>query len=214
MYKYIKRFLDFALSTLFFIVMLPVFIIVAILVRVNIGSPIFFKQERTGYKQKKFYMIKFRTMTNKKDKDGKLLPDEERLTKFGRVLRGTSLDELPEILAIIKGDMSIIGPRPLPSSYDGYYTDEEKKRFDVRGGLIPPGGSLAKKPIITWDEQLKYESDYASNLSFKMDLIIFINVFKIIFKRKNNDYGSYVRKPLNEERASNNSNRKKKGENQ
>ena len=202
MYKYIKRILDFILASLFFIITLPVFIIIAILVKIKIGSPIFFKQERTGYKQKRFYLIKFRTMTNQKDKNGNLLPDEQRLTKFGKFLRSTSLDELPEILAIIKGDMSIIGPRPLPSIYDDYYTENEKKRFNVRGGLVPPSNFKSKAPITDWNEQLSCEVYYAENVSFILDFKNFINVFGVILDRNKRNYGSYVRKPLNIERKS------------
>lgn len=201
MYKYIKRLLDFLLSGALFIIISPLFIILIIIVKIKIGSPVFFKQERTGYKEKRFNLIKFRTMTNKKDENGKLLPDSQRLTNTGKLLRSTSLDELPELISIIKGDMSIIGPRPLPSTYDPFYTDKEKSRFNVRGGLIPPGGSIKKNPIITWDDQLEIEANYATHLNIKTDIVIFINAFSIIFKRKQYNYGSYERKPLNIERA-------------
>ena len=148
---------------------------------------------------KSFYIRKLRSMTDERDESGALLPDEKRLTKFGRFLRSSSLDELPELLSIIKGDMSVIGPRPLPPVYNSYFTEREMKRFDVRSGLIPPD-SVDSSAIISWDEQLEYEADYAETLSLKKDLSIFLGVFKIIFQRKYTDYGGFVRMPLNEER--------------
>ncbi len=149
---------------------------------------------------KNFSIMKFRTMTNAKDEDGNLLPDEERFTKFGRWLRSSSLDELPELFNIINGDMSVIGPRPLPPSYNEYYKPKEMARFNVRGGLVTPD-SVDINPIITWDRQFEYEAEYGRNLSFKKDLMIFVGVFRILFKRTKTDYGEYVRLPLNVERA-------------
>lgn len=199
MYKFIKRAFDLLSSLTLFIVISPLFLILALLVRVNLGSPIFFRQVRSGKGMRPFGMMKFRTMTNDKDESGNFLPDEMRATRFGKWLRSTSLDELPELLNIIKGDMSVIGPRPLPPVYDDYYTDEEKKRFLVRGGLITPD-SVDPKPIITWDKQFEYEADYASGLSMKKDWNIFIGVFHILTSRTKTDYGEYVRPALNEER--------------
>ena len=170
-----------------------------ILVRFKLGTPVFFTQERTGMHQKKFKLIKFRSMTNEKDENGNLLPDEVRQTKFGGMMRSLSIDELPELLCIIKGDMSVIGPRPLPPTYDAYYTEKELKRFDVRGGLIPPD-SVDPEAVISWDKQFEYEAKYAENLSLKNDLKIFFNVFKIIFQRRQTEYGNFVREPLNKER--------------
>ena len=133
MYKnYIKRFLDFTLSLLALILLSPVMLIIAILVRIKLGTPVIFKQQRPGKNEKIFTLYKFRTMTDKKDENGNLLPDSERLTKFGKLLRSTSLDELPELVNIIKGDMAIVGPRPLLVGYLPYYTEEEKHRHDVR----------------------------------------------------------------------------------
>lgn len=175
---------------------------IMVMVRINLGSPIFFIQERTSLKQKRFKLIKFRTMTNETDSEGVLLPDEKRQTKFGSFLRSTSLDELPELICIIKGDMSVIGPRPLPPEYNKYYTKKELQRFTVRGGLIPPD-SIDRSAVISWDRQLEYEADYAATLSLKNDLIILLNVFRIIFLRERLSYGSVVRKPLNEEREIN-----------
>ena len=201
-YKLVKRGFDLISSLLLFVIVMPVFGILCLLVRVNLGSPIFFFQERSGYNQKRFKMLKFRTMTNEVNEEGELLPDEERQTAFGRFLRSTSLDELPELLLIIKGDMSVIGPRPLPPAYDEYYTQRELKRFEVRGGLLPPD-SVESTAIITWDRQLEYEASYAENLSFGNDLKIFFNAIKILFTRKATDYGSYVRQSLIEERTRN-----------
>ena len=148
---------------------------------------------------KDFSIMKFRTMTNATDKEGNLLPDEERFTKFGRWLRSSSLDELPELFNIINGDMSVIGPRPLPPVYNDYYKLEEMDRFKVRGGLVTPD-SVDPNPIISWDKQFEYEADYGRNLSLKRDAKIFIGVFRILFKRTETDYGEYVREPLNVER--------------
>ncbi|MBO8434823.1 MAG: sugar transferase [Tyzzerella sp.] len=200
MYKrYIKRLIDLCLSVIAFIILIPVYFIIALLVRIKIGSPVFFKQERATINGNSFYIKKFRTMTEAKDEKGNYLPDNERLTYFGRILRATSLDELPEIMSIIKGELSIIGPRPLPVAYNDYYTIDEKSRFKVRAGLIPPE-VLYENLEPTWDEQLKYESDYAENVSFLLDVKILIAVFKGIFIRYKSDYGDYVREPLNIER--------------
>jgi len=130
--KYIKRILDFSLSLIALIVLSPIFLIVAILVRIKLGSPVIFKQERPGKNEKIFTLYKFRTMTDKKDENGKLLSDEVRLTKFGKILRSTSLDELPELVNILKGDMSIVGPRPLLVEYLELYNEEQSHRHDVR----------------------------------------------------------------------------------
>ena len=199
-FRIYKRAFDFLSALLLFIVISPLFLVLMILVKVKIGSPIFFKQERSGMHQKSFYIKKFRSMTNDKDENGNLLPDEKRLVPFGRFLRSSSLDELPELFSIIKGDMSVIGPRPLPPSYDKYYTDRELKRFEVKGGLLPPD-SVETSAIISWDKQLEYEAKYAETLSLKNDLRIFFLAIKIVFTRNETDYGTYVRKTLIEERS-------------
>lgn len=199
LFRGFKRAFDFVSALLLFILISPLFLILMILVRVKLGSPVFFTQVRSGMHQKPFKLIKFRTMTNAVDENGELLPDEQRQTKFGSFLRSSSLDELPELLCIIKGDMSVIGPRPLPPAYDKYYTEREKRRFDVRGGLIPPD-SVETSAIITWDKQLEYEASYSDKLSLKEDIRIFALAIKIIFTRNNTDYGNYVRKSLVEER--------------
>ena len=200
MFKLVKRTFDLFSSLALFIVISPLFLILALMVRFNLGTPIFFRQTRAGKDMKPFEMIKFRTMTDEKDVEGNLLPDEQRATGFGKWLRSSSLDELPELFNIIKGDMSVIGPRPLYQRYNDYFTEEEKKRFWVRGGLITPD-SVDPSPIISWDKEFQYDADYAENMSIKKDLHIFIGVFRILFKRNTFDYGSFVRQPLDVERA-------------
>lgn len=194
-----KRGFDFISALLLFVVISPLFLILMVLVRIKLGSPVFFTQVRSGMDQKPFYIKKFRSMTNERDANGELLPDEKRQTKFGCLLRSTSLDELPQLLNIITGDMAVIGPRPLPPAYDKYYSDYECNRFKVRGGLIQPEvlhGTICP----TWDEQLKWEADYARNLSLKTDVGIFVAVFKALVQRRNSDYGEIVRDKLINER--------------
>ena len=198
-YKIFKRTFDFSSSLCLFIVISPLFAILAVLVRMKLGSPIFFKQERTGLGGKTFHIKKFRTMTNETDEQGNLLPDEKRLVGFGKWLRSSSLDELPELLNIISGDMAVIGPRPMPPKYTPFYSEYEKSRFKVRGGLVPPE-SMYFDNFLTWDKQLKYEADYANNLSLKLDAQILISVFKLIFLRTKTDYGEYFRESLDKER--------------
>ena len=200
MYKFFKRSFDLISALCLFLVISPLFLVLCIIVRIKLGSPIFFKQERTGLGGNTFNILKFRTMTNAKDKDGVLLPDEDRFTAFGRWLRSCSLDELPELINIIRGDMAVIGPRPLPPLYNDYYTEYERSRFKVRGGLIPPE-SMYYDSFVTWNQQLKYEADYANQLSMSIDIKILVSVFKTIFRRTKNDYGEYVRETLNIERT-------------
>ena len=199
MYRIIKRTFDFVSASLLLIAICPVFIILVILVRSKIGSPVFFRQVRSGKGMKSFELIKFRTMTNAKDAEGNLLPDDQRRVPFGAWLRSSSLDELPELLNIIKGDMSVIGPRPLYPKYNDYYTEREKKRFEVRSGLIPPE-SVDEDPFLSWDKQLEYDAQYAETLSLKTDAKIFFTVFLMLFKRYKQDLGSWSRKPLDKER--------------
>lgn len=167
--KYVKRILDFILSLAGIILLSPLFLILAVLVRIKLGSPIFFKQERPGKDEKIFVLRKFRTMTDKRDEKGELLPDCKRLTGFGRMLRATSLDELPELFNILKGDMSIIGPRPLLLSYLPYYTNEEKLRHTVRPGLTGLA-QVSGRNFIDWDSRFKKDVEYVRNLSFFMDM--------------------------------------------
>ncbi len=200
MYRLIKRCFDFLSSFILLLIISPFFLILILLVRIKLGTPVFFLQERTGMHLKRFNIIKFRTMTNDTDNNGNLLPDEQRSVPFGKFLRSSSLDELPELLNIIKGDMSVIGPRSLPPLYDEFYYENEKDRFLVRGGLIPPD-SVEKSPYISWKKQLDIEADYGKNLSFKKDWTVFMSIFQMLYNRDKTDYGEYVRQPLNVERA-------------
>ena len=182
--KYLKRPMDFMLSLIAIIVLSPVFGIVALLVKTKLGSPVIFKQERPGLHEKIFTLYKFRTMTDQCDENGELLPDSERLTKFGRLLRKTSLDELPELFNIIKGDMSIVGPRPLLKEYLPYYSEEESHRHDIRPGLT----GLAQvngRNAISWEKKFYYDLLYIDHITFNHDLkIIALTVSKII-RREN-----------------------------
>lgn len=169
--KYVKRFLDIILSLAGIIVLSPVFLLLALLIRMKLGSPILFRQERPGKGEKIFTLCKFRTMTDKCGQDGKLLPDSERLTRFGKLLRTLSLDELPELFNILKGDMSIVGPRPLLISYLPFYTEEERLRHTVRPGLTGLA-QVSGRNYIDWDSRFKKDVEYVRNLSFSMDVKI------------------------------------------
>lgn len=180
MYKnYIKRLLDIILSGVALIVLSPVLLIVAILVRTKLGSPVIFHQERPGKDEKIFTLCKFRTMTDVKDENGNLLPDSVRLTKFGKLLRATSLDELPELWNIFKGDMSIIGPRPLLVSYLPYYTEKEKLRHSVRPGLTGLA-QVSGRNFIDWDRRIAKDVEYVENLTFAMDIKVLVLTVKTV----------------------------------
>lgn len=198
--KYIKRFLDIVLSLLAIIVLSPIYIIITIIVRITMGSPVLFSQERVGKDGKIFTLHKFRSMTCETDANGELLDEQERLTKMGIMLRSSSLDELPELFSILKGDMSFVGPRPLPTYYNAYYLPEERKRHQVRGGLIPPDG-LSKETTPKWEVQFEYDNYYVDNLSFLLDCKVIINTFLILLKRVKNNYGAENRPHLNEYRS-------------
>lgn len=178
--RYIKRLLDIVLSGCALLVLWPVLLILAVLVRTKLGSPVIFCQERPGKNEKIFKLYKFRSMTDQRDADGNLLPDDVRLTKFGKLLRSTSLDELPELWNIFRGDMSIVGPRPLLVSYLPYYTESERHRHDVRPGLT----GLAQvngRNNLTWEQKFAYDLDYIANISFIGDIkIIFQTALKVV----------------------------------
>lgn len=181
--KYIKRPLDCVLSLCALVLLSPVMLATAILVRVKLGSPVFFTQDRPGKDEVVFKLYKFRTMTDKRDKNGELLPDAVRLTKFGAGLRSTSLDELPELFNIAKGDMAIIGPRPLLVQYLPYYTETEKHRHDVRPGL----SGLAQvngRNLVKWDQRLAYDIEYVNKITFLGDLKIVLQTVKKVFARE------------------------------
>lgn len=179
--KYFKRMLDFILSLIALIILSPILLIVAILVRIKLGSPVIFKQQRPGKNEKIFTLYKFRTMTDKKDKNGNLLPDSERLTKFGKFLRSTSLDELPELVNILKGDMAIVGPRPLLVKYLPYYTEKEKHRHDVRPGLTGLA-QICGRNNLDWNERFEMDLKYVNSVSFKEDLIIIFKTISSVLK--------------------------------
>lgn len=169
--RYIKRLLDIILASIGLILLSPVFLILMILVRTKLGSPVFFHQDRPGKNGEIFGLLKFRSMTDERDEEGNLLPDAVRLTHFGRILRATSLDELPEFLNILKGDMSFVGPRPLLVRYLPYYTEEEMHRHDVRPGLTGLA-QINGRNALNWEDRFRYDLEYVRNLSFAMDVKI------------------------------------------
>lgn len=178
--KYIKRMLDFILSLIALIVLSPLMLIIGLLVRIKLGKPIIFKQKRPGKNEKIFTQYKFRTMTDEKDQNGNLLPDAERLTKFGKTLRSTSLDELPELINIIKGDMAIVGPRPQLIKDMLFMTKEQRRRHSVRQGLTGLA-QINGRNNITWEEKLEYDLQYIKNITFVGDVkIIFKTVLKVL----------------------------------
>jgi len=178
--KYIKRPLDFILSLIAFIILLPFLVFVAILVRIKLGAPVIFKQKRPGLNEKIFTLYKFRTMTNKKDSDGNLLPDSYRLTKIGKFLRSTSIDELPGLINIIKGDMSIVGPRPLLVEYLPLYNVQQKRRHEVRPGLSGYAQIKGRNTLI-WEDKFKLDIDYINNVTLSRDIgIILMTILKVI----------------------------------
>ncbi|MEK4201689.1 sugar transferase [Cytobacillus sp. FSL K6-0265] len=187
---FLKRPMDFILSLIAIIVLSPVFLIVAVLVRTKLGSPVIFKQKRPGLNEEVFLMYKFRTMTDERDDKGELLPDSVRLTKFGKLLRSTSLDELPELLNILKGNMSIIGPRPLLVQYLPLYNNHQKRRHEVRPGLSGLA-QVSGRNAISWEDKFNLDVEYVENVSFIKDWkIIFLTIKKV-----------FVREGINSETA-------------
>lgn len=180
--RFVKRLLDILISATALILLSPVLLVTAIAICIKLGKPIFFKQERIGVNEKPFRLIKFRSMRDGKDKNGNFLPDSERLTNFGRFLRSTSLDELPELWNILKGDMSLIGPRPLPRVYLPYYKQEERLRHAIRGGLT--GLAQVKgRNTISWDEKFSIDVEYVQTISFKTDMKIFFSTIGKVLHR-------------------------------
>ncbi|MDE5864189.1 MAG: sugar transferase [Lachnospiraceae bacterium] len=186
--KYIKRLLDIVLSLCAIVVLSPVMLITAILVRVKLGSPVIFKQQRPGKidqktgKEKIFKMYKFRSMTDERDENGELMPDSVRLTSFGKKLRSTSLDELPELFNILKGDMSIVGPRPLLVRYIPLYSEQQRHRHDVRPGFT----GLAQvngRNAISWEEKFEWDVEYVKHVTFLNDVKIVLKTVKVVFDR-------------------------------
>lgn len=182
--KWLKRLIDIVVSAAGIIVLSPVLLILWVLVRVKLGKPAIFTQERPGKDEKIFKLYKFRSMTDERDEKGELLPDEVRLTAFGEKLRGTSLDELPELFNILKGDMSLIGPRPLLVGYLPYYTKREQLRHSVRPGLTGLA-QVSGRNFIAWDDRLAKDVEYVENLSLLLDLKIFLRTVMVVFKKEN-----------------------------
>lgn len=181
--KYIKRPLDFILSLIAIIILSPLLLIVAILVRIKLEKPVIFKQQRPGKNEKIFTLYKFRTMTDKKDENGNLLPDEQRLTKFGKALRSTSLDELPELINILKGDMAIVGPRPQLIKDMLFMTKEQRRRHSVRQGLTGLA-QISGRNNISWEEKINYDLKYIDRVTFYGDLKIILKTVEKVFKKE------------------------------
>lgn len=182
--RFLKRLFDIILSGAGLLILSPAYLVLAILVRTFLGSPILFRQERPGCNEKIFTLKKFRTMTDKKDTDGKLLPDCERLTSFGKFLRATSLDELPELWNIFVGDMSLIGPRPLLVSYLPYYTDRERRRHSVRPGLTGLA-QVSGRNYLAWDKRLEKDVEYVEHITLINDMKILCKTVSVALKPSN-----------------------------
>lgn len=181
--EYVKRWIDFGLAFMAIIILSPVFLVLAILVRVKLGSPVLFKQERPGKDEEIFCMYKFRTMTDEKDENGNLLPDEKRLTPFGKKLRSTSLDELPELINILKGDMSIVGPRPLLVRYLPLYNDRQRRRHEVRPGFT--GLAQVKgRNSISWEKKFEWDVRYVEHVSPLLDLKIVLDTIGVVLRKE------------------------------
>ena len=197
--RYVKLIVDIICALLAIMVFWWLYLIVAVLVRIKLGSPIIFKQERPGKIDKKtgketiFNLYKFRTMTDKRDVEGNLLPDDVRLTKFGRILRSTSLDELPEAFNILKGDMSVIGPRPLLVEYLPYYTKEEHHRHDVRPGLSGWAQINGRNAIDSWEQRFQYDLEYVKNVSFAFDIKVVLKTIEKVLKRSDIQVGKQIK---------------------
>lgn len=185
--KYIKRLFDIIISFTALVILSPVLLAVAALVRIKLGAPIIFHQERPGYQERIFKLCKFRSMTDARGADGQLLPDEVRLTKFGKALRATSLDELPELWNILRGDMSLIGPRPLLVKYLPLYNEFQRHRHDVKPGLTG-WAQVNGRNTITWEQRFEYDVYYVNHISFLMDLRILFQTVVVVFRH--NDINS------------------------
>lgn len=194
--KYIKRCIDFILSLIAIVLLSPVLIIVSMLVALKLGRPVIFKQKRPGLNEKIFTMYKFRSMTDERDEKGDLLPDSVRLTSFGKKLRATSLDELPELFNILKGDMAIVGPRPLAVVYLPYYTEEESHRHDVRPGLTGLAQVMGRNEL-SWEEKFRYDVEYTGRETFLLDIKIIIKTLKKVINREGIGQGEESPESLN-----------------
>jgi len=194
--RYFKRPLDFVCSLAAIIILSPILLLIALLVRIKLGSPVIFKQQRPGMNEKIFTLYKFRTMTDERDEKGGLLPDEVRLTDFGKFLRASSLDELPELFNILKGDMSIVGPRPLLIEYLPLYNAYQRRRHEVRPGLTG-WAQVNGRNAISWEEKFNYDVEYVDNLSFFLDVkIIFLTIMKVLKREGINQEGRATMEPF------------------
>lgn len=193
--KYVKRGLDFLLALIATIVLSPVLLVVAILVRIKLGTPVLFRQQRPGLNERIFTIYKFRTMTDARDDKGELRPDEVRLTRFGQVLRSTSLDELPELFNILKGDMAIVGPRPLAVIYLPYYTETERHRHDIRPGLTGLA-QIKGRNSLSWEEKFDYDLQYRDGISLRLDCKIIFATVKKVFQRSDIGQGEHAPESL------------------
>lgn len=198
--KYIKRLLDIIISFVLLIILSPILLILSIVVKFKLGSPVIFKQYRPGKDGKIFKLYKFRSMNDKKDENGKLLPDSERLPKFGKILRSTSLDELPELFNILKGDMSLVGPRPQLVRDMVFMSEEQNKRHSVRQGLTGLA-QVSGRNAISWEDKIRYDLEYIENITFLNDLKICFLTVKKVFVREDisqegmdtaEDFGDYL----------------------
>lgn len=180
--SYIKRIIDMIISVIALILLSPVLLIIALFVRLKLGSPVIFKQERPGKDERIFSMYKFRTMADTRDGNGELLPDKDRMTTFGKILRKLSIDELPELVNVVKGDMSIIGPRPLLVRYLPYYKEDERRRHSVRPGMTGLA-QVCGRNFINWDERFQKDVEYVDHLTFRLDMAIVIRTILIILNR-------------------------------
>ena len=181
--KYIKRLLDIFISLVSIVILSPVLLILVLLVRSKLGSPVLFHQDRPGLNGNIFHLYKFRSMTDERDENGELLPDEKRLTDFGKKLRSTSLDELPELFSILKGDMSLVGPRPLLVQYLPLYNERQRHRHDVRPGLTG-WAQVNGRNTLTWQDKFEYDVEYTEKYCFSMDLRIILMTFRGVIKRE------------------------------
>ena len=189
MYKIFKRLIDIICSLIGLILFFPILLVVALLIRINLGSPVFFTQTRLGKDGKEFKMIKFRTMKDSLDKFGQLLPDEQRLTKFGKILRSTSLDELPELINVLKGDMTLVGPRPLLVEYKELYSERQFRRHEVSPG-ITGWAQINGRNAISWNERFELDVWYVDNISFLLDMkILVMTILKVIKRDGINEQG-------------------------
>jgi undecaprenyl phosphate N,N'-diacetylbacillosamine 1-phosphate transferase len=202
--KYIKRLLDIICSLLAIVVFCWLYAIIAILVRVKLGSPVLFKQPRPGKDEKIFSMYKFRTMSDARDENGELLPDKDRMTRFGKILRKLSIDELPELWNILKGDMSIIGPRPLLVRYLPYYRENERRRHSVRPGMTGLA-QVCGRNFLSWDERFAKDVEYVDHLTFRLDVAVVFRTILIILNRSGiieyDNVSQCTLRDLDEERA-------------